>query len=109
MLFEVLYPFVLDGETKLPHMFVDLDDHDTAMRLLEIGVVVQVPEERPAQPGISADEPEPAAEPPEPTVTYHAVMFHTATRFDQHKRGWAAGLIRRAWERWRLLIAAWKG
>jgi hypothetical protein len=109
MLFKVLYPFVLDGKTKLPHTFVDIDDHGTAMRLLEIGVivVVQVPE-KPAQPGISADEPEPAAETTEPsaettepTVTYHAVMFHTATRFDQHERGWGPGLIRRAWARWR--------
>ena len=102
MLFKVLYPFVLDGKTKLPHTFVDIDDHGTAMRLLEIGVivVVQVPE-KPAQPGISADEPEPSAEATEPTVTYHAVMFHTATRFDQQERGWDAGLIRRAWARWR--------
>ena len=38
---EVLYPFVLDGETKLPHMFVDIDDRDTGMRLLAIGAVVK--------------------------------------------------------------------
>jgi hypothetical protein len=58
------------------------------MRLLEIGVIVvaQVPE-NPAEPDISADELEPrAAETTEPTVTYHAVMFHTGTRFEQHER-----------------------
>jgi hypothetical protein len=121
MLFEVLYSFVLDGETKLPHMFVDIDDHDTAMRLLAIGAVMTVPEE-PARPGTSARKLDhdhsadvlptaemTAAETTEPTVTYHAVMFHTATRFDQHVRRRDAGLTRRAWERWRRLIAAWRG
>ena len=42
MLFEVLYPFVLDGEVKHLHMFVDIDDNDTGMRLLAIGAVVEV-------------------------------------------------------------------
>ena len=55
MLFEVLYTFVLDGETKLPHMFVDIDDRNTVLRLLEIGAVVEVstrPEPEPEPDGL---------------------------------------------------------
>jgi hypothetical protein len=112
MLFEVLYTFVLDGETKLPHMLVDIDDYDTGMRLLAIGAVVKV--QAPARPDTSArklDHDHSAnvlptaemntAETTEPTLTCHAVMFHTASPFDQHERGRDVGLIRRAWERWR--------
>ena len=58
MLFKVLYTFVLDGETKLPHMFVDIDDPNTVQRLLEIGAVVEV-----------STRPEPEPE-PEPIVFY---------------------------------------
>jgi hypothetical protein len=53
MLFEVLYTFVLDGEVKRPSMHLDIDDCDTGMRLLEIGVVVKVPEAS-ARPDTSA-------------------------------------------------------
>jgi hypothetical protein len=107
MLFEVLYTFVLDGEVKRPHMLVDIDDYDTGMRLLAIGAVVKVPE-APARPDTSARKLDhdhsadvlPTAEMNPEGTTYHAVMFHTASRFDQHERE-DAGLIRRAWERWR--------
>ena len=113
MLFEVLYTFVLDDEVKRPGMHVDIDDYDTGMRLLEIVAVVKVPEV-PAGPDTSARKldhdhsadsadvlptAEMNAETTEPTITYHAVMFHTASRFDQHERD-DAGLIRRAWARW---------
>ena len=110
MLFEVLYTLVLDDEVKRPGMHVDIDDYDTGMRLLEIGAVVKVPD-APARPDTSARKPDHdhsaevlptaemnPAETTEPTITYHAVMFHTAS--DQHE--WEdAGLIRRAWARWR--------
>jgi hypothetical protein len=98
MLFEVLHTFVLDGEVKRPGMHVDIDDYDTGMRLLEIGAVVKVPE-APARPDTSARKLDhdhsadvlPTAETnqdgtTEPNVTYHAVMFHTASRFDQYER-----------------------
>jgi hypothetical protein len=112
MLFEVLYTVVLDGEVKRPGMHVDIDDYDTGMRLLAIGAVVKVPE-APARLDTSARKLDRdhsaavlpaaemnAAETTEPTVTYHAVMFHTASRSDQHGRG-EAGLILRTWARWR--------
>ena len=112
MLFEVLYTLVLDDEVKRPGMHVDIDDYDTGMRLLEIGAVVKVPE-APARPDTSARKLDRdhsadvlptaemnAAETTEPAITYHAVMFHTASRFDQHERE-DAGLIQRAWARWR--------
>ena len=112
MLFEVLYTFVLDDEVKRPGMHVDIDDYDTGMRLLEIGAVVKVPE-APARPDTSARKLDqdhsadvlPTAEmnpdgTTEPNVTYHAIIFHTANRFDQHERG-DAGLLWRAWARWR--------
>ena len=107
MLFEVLYTFVLDGEVKRPHMLVDIDDYDTGMRLLAIGAVVKVPE-APARPDTSARKLDhdhsaavlPTAEMNPEGTTYHAVMFHAASRFDQHERE-DAGLIRRAWSRWR--------
>ena len=99
MLFEVLYTFVLDGEIKRPGMHVDIDGYDTGTRLLEIGAVVKVPK-APARPDTSARKLDHdhsadvlptaemnAPEPTEPNVTYHAVMFHTASCFDRHERG----------------------
>jgi hypothetical protein len=92
-------------------MIASAYNYDTGMRLIEIGAVVKVPEV-PARPDTSARKLDHdhsadvlptaemnAAETTDPVVTYHAVMFHTASRFDQHERG-KAGLIRRAWARW---------
>jgi hypothetical protein len=83
------------------------------MRLLEIGAVVKVPE-APARPDTSARKLDHdhsagvlpsaemnAAETTEPSITYHAVMFHTASCSDQHERRRDVSLIRCAWERWR--------
>jgi hypothetical protein len=80
-------------------MHVDIDDCDNGMRLLEIGAVVKVPK-APARPDTSARKLDHdhsadvlptaemnAPEPTEPNVTYHAVMFHTASCFDRHERG----------------------
>ena len=77
MLFEVLYTFVLDGETKLPHMFVDIGDCDTGMRLLAIGAVVEVPIE--SELAAEPDAPESAAD------SYRERLFPLANPPDRER------------------------